>query len=87
MKSNRNFKILGSKEKVALADKVLKIYEEIESGFKPEDSGKYVIIDPETKKWFKVNNEKEASFKAEEVFPGIPFFTLKIGELITESIL
>ena len=81
----KQFKIHGSKENVEMAKKALAVYDSIK--FTENDANKFVIIDPSSGKWSIVAMRDDIPKIADEKFPyDIPFFTFKIGEITTDSI-
>lgn len=65
-----------------IATKGEEIYEkELKDNLEPQESGKYVAIEVESKKYFIGSTKEEALDKAQEVFPDKIFFVRKIGEL------
>ncbi|PIR71745.1 MAG: hypothetical protein COX89_01195 [Candidatus Nealsonbacteria bacterium CG_4_10_14_0_2_um_filter_37_10] len=58
------------------------IYEkEFRKKLEPKESGKYVAIEVESKKYFIGGTKEEALDEAQKVFPNKIFFVRRIGEL------
>ncbi len=56
-----------------------KIYEEVKSKYLPQDIGKYLAIDIESKEVFLADNTAEAVEAAKKAHPNKVFFVVKIG--------
>jgi hypothetical protein len=56
-----------------------KIYEEVKSKYLPQDIGKFLAIEVDSKDVFWGENSNEAVEKAKKVHPGKVFFVVKIG--------
>jgi hypothetical protein len=62
-----------------LADEGEKIYEEVKSKYEPQDVGKYLAIEVESKDVFLAENTADAVLAAKKVYPDKMFFVVKIG--------
>lgn len=62
-----------------IADKGEKIYEEIKSKYEPQDTGKYLAIEVDSKDVYLGETSNEAVEKAKIAYPGKVFFVVKIG--------
>ena len=62
-----------------LADEGEKIYEEIKSKYEPQDIGKFLAIEVDSKDVFIGERSSEAVEKAKKVHPNKMFFVVKIG--------
>lgn len=56
-----------------------KIYEEIKSRYLPQDIGKYLAIDIDSKDVYLSNNTADAVLAAKKQHPNTIFFVVKIG--------
>ena len=62
-----------------LADEGEKIYEEVKSEYLPQDMGKYLAIEVESKNVFLGEHSSDAVELAKKVHPNKMFFVVKIG--------
>lgn len=62
-----------------LADEGEKIYEEIKSKYLPQDTGKYLAIEVESKDVYLGEHSSDAVELAKKVHPNKVFFVIKIG--------
>jgi len=67
----------GNMEKIA--NEGTKIYEEIKSKYLPQDIGKYLAIEIESKDVYLADNTADAVLEAKKMHPGKVFFIVKIG--------
>ena len=62
-----------------IASEGTKIYEEIKSKYEPQDNGKYLAIEIDSKEVFLADNTADAVEAAKKVHPDKVFFIVKIG--------
>jgi len=62
-----------------IADEGEKIYEQIKSKYEPQDIGKFLAIEVDSKDVFIGERSSEAVEKAKKIHPNKVFFVVKIG--------
>lgn len=62
-----------------LASEGTKIYEEVKSRYLPQDIGKYLAIDIDSKDVYLSDNTADAVLAAKKAHPNTIFFVVKIG--------
>jgi len=62
-----------------IASEGTKIYEEIKSKYEPQDNGKYLAIEIDSKEVFLADNTADAVEAAKKIHPNKVFFIVKIG--------
>ena len=62
-----------------LADEGSKIYEKLKDQYEPEQNGKFLAIDVETKNVYQGDTSTEAVEKARAAHPDKVFYVVKIG--------
>ena len=62
-----------------LADEGEKIYEKIKAKYEPQDVGKYLAIEVDSKDVYLAENTADAVLAAKKVHPDKMFFVVKIG--------
>jgi len=62
-----------------IADEGERIYEEIKSKYEPQDIGKFLAIEVDSKDVFIGERSSEAVEKAKKIYPDKVFFVVKIG--------
>lgn len=67
-----------------LAEKGKQVYEEVKQQYEPQDNGKFLAIDVDTKNVYKGNTSSEAVEAARAAHPDKVFFVVKIGFSATE---
>ena len=63
-----------------------KIYESVKSQYEPQHNGKFLAIEPESKKVFFGNESVDAMVAAKKEFPDKVFYLVKIGYGYTETL-
>ena len=62
-----------------IADEGEKIYEEIKSKYEPQDNGKFLAIEVESKDVYLGEDSNDAVEQAKKVHPNKIFFVVKVG--------
>lgn len=62
-----------------IASEGVKIYEEVKSKYEPQDNGKYLAIDIDSKDVFLADSTADAVLAAKKVHPDKVFYVVKIG--------
>ena len=62
-----------------IVDRGEKIYEEIKSRYEPKENGKFLAIEPDSKKVYFGNEGVDAMMLAKKDFPDKVFYLVKIG--------
>ncbi len=63
-----------------------KVYEKIKSQYEPQHNGKFLAIEPESKKVYFGEESADAVAKAKKDFPDKVFYLVKIGYGYTETL-
>lgn len=69
-----------------MAEEGAKIYEEIKIQYEPQESGKFLAIDIETRRAFLGETSSDAVEKAREAIPDKVFYVVKIGHSVAETL-
>ena len=69
-----------------IVDEGEKVYEQIKSQYEPQQNGKFLAIEPESKKVYFGNESADAVMLAKKDFPDKVFYLVKIGYGFTETL-
>lgn len=69
-----------------VADEGSKIYETIKVQYEPQENGKFLAIDVESKRAFLGETSSDAVEKAREAIPDKVFYVVKIGYSVAETL-
>ena len=83
---NNNEELIKKADIQKIAEEGAKIYEAIHLQYEPNENGKFLAIDIETKDKFLGNTSSEAVELARKVHPNKVFYVVKIGFSATETL-
>ncbi len=69
-----------------IVDEGEKIYEQIKSQYEPQQNGKFLAIEVESKEVYFGNESVDAVMLAKKDFPDKVFYVVKIGYGVTETL-
>ncbi len=83
---NNNDELIKKADLQKIVDEGEKIYEQIKSQYEPQENGKFLAIEIESKKVYFAIDSVDAMMLAKKEFPDKVFYLVKIGYRYSETL-